>query len=195
MPEYPGAPGVEPTGGQTKICGPDITGALAQTLCNMRNAFWSVSAAQRARFCLAFVPPWTVNAADILDLLGGAPSYPGCGTPPDCEWTVQVDGQCHNAWVVNYVQMGVGYSLCETRIPDWARLLPQQVYPYCMAMHRDHRQCLCALAWFAAGYAGWPAAATPQDCRPDCAYCHGKTTGAFTVRWDGAYILPNGAVI
>jgi len=189
----PGCGGGGADGGAKNVCGPDITQALAQTVRNMYNVYTS-NPALRAALCGAFWGPMAMAAVDITDIFAGGPGG-GCATGT-CGETVMVDGQCHNAWVVNYIGMGVGYGLCRWVVDIWwfPAEFPNLVYPYCMARHWDDFQCRCAEKWFAAGMNGWPGAPTPRDCRPECTNdCKERTTGAFTVYWDAVTINADGS--
>ncbi len=178
-------------------CGPDATLALAYTVQHIYNAYVAASHLQRLRLCVQFQIPLVIDAIDIYGIHGGAENSPNCPRGADCQNTLQVDGQCHNSWVINYIAMGIGYRLCAWYVDAvyFPYYFPNFVYPYCIARHWDHAQCICALSWFWAGVIGWPAASTPGDCKPECGGCEETIANSgFHVNWDGMAIYDDGSV-
>jgi hypothetical protein len=213
MPEYPGAPGVEPTGGQRNICGPDITLPLQCTARKIRGMFTGAwHRPQRRKACEAlsgikmpsgpgggyeFMWAW-----DIQELFHGAQNwhlsyYPPCSTPNGCEDTLEVSGQCFSIRSINYVAFGVMWRLCGDEFGE-------DEYRFGVMVNRVERWLMvtgglshvgAAKAWAVAGYLGWPDVAgglanTPtgnrRNCQPTCTVRYGTkpTEGpTFLVHW------------
>jgi hypothetical protein len=195
MPEYPGAPGVEPTGGQRNICGPDITAALAATLRDIERTYMSWTLAERRSACDAISslnPYVAAHAFDILDLRGfDAYAYSAgrCGLGRGCRYTVEVSGGCYSAAGVNYVELGRMWLLCGF----YPSLMRNRIDLNRLWRVWDPVTYWEALLWGTLGYEEWPSGAFPtgywRECAPACAVRY--PPGAMTWCWDPVKPCPH----
>ena len=186
-------------------CGPDVTEQLKAVLAKLAAKFASWTPAQQQAACNSFTDgsldplrnpsnpqPTYMNAWDIGELhnFGGnqwiaqPPYYPTCSSPPPCDRTVEVNGQCSYSGSVNYVLFGVMWKLCGKQQWTMDRLIWgwKGYVPFYRSAAGNYEK---SVEWADAGYNGWPVVAgTPAGDRPQCAHCPIKYQGApFTFYW------------
>jgi hypothetical protein len=183
-----------------KVCGPDISDALADALSRTRAKFASWSSTQRAVACVALVETpigavgWEINQLGPGNREDGAKNFqPACATCTK-SLSVQVGGGCHYAGSANYVVYGAMLRLCHDHFKsssnatlkrDAPFFSEQQMVSY-IALWKRLREApnlTPSTEWAKAGYNGWPNGPTPAPELPNCAPCPKRVTSRLTVRW------------
>jgi hypothetical protein len=177
-------------------CGPDISDPLKMVIWKMRGDFYSWNWLKRKAVCRGLDDlPTGLVAWDIYELSPRDRARdklnsvcPGCPTE-QCQYTVEVDGNCFSVSRVNYVQFGTmgrlcGWSLSYTMgivnmwktANNWLKLKGD------IGADRDTTE------WTVVGYNGWPRYPTPstspdlKKCKTDCP----KYNTTFRYYWLGS---------